>query len=51
MSKGRTQRGGKGRDRTVYRSGADWINKRNDATRASSKHGTQRQAIDAARRC
>ena len=49
MSKGRSQGGGKGRDRTVYRSGADWINKRNDATRASSKHGTQRQAIDAAR--
>lgn len=40
----------KGRDRTVYRSGDKWINKRNDADRASSKHDTQKEAIDAARR-
>ncbi|MGE3420141.1 MAG: DUF2188 domain-containing protein [Bradyrhizobium sp.] len=48
MSKGKG--GGKGRDRTVYRSGDEWINKRNDADRASSKHGTQKDAIDAANR-
>jgi hypothetical protein len=40
----------KDRDRTVYRSGDKWINKRNDADRASSKHDTQKEAIDAARR-
>lgn len=41
---------GKGRDRTVYRnSEGDWINKRNDADKASSKHDTQKQAEDAAR--
>ena len=50
MSKDRTQGGGKGRDRTVYRRGDDWINKRNDATRVSSKHRTQKQALDAARK-
>ena len=40
----------KGRDRTVYQ-GKDkkWINKRNDADRAGSKHDTQKEAIDAAR--
>lgn len=27
-----------------------WINKRNDADRASSTHDTQKEAIDAARR-
>jgi hypothetical protein len=48
MSKGKG--GGKGRDRTVYRSGDEWINKRNDADRASSKHSTQKDAIDAANR-
>lgn len=48
MSKGKG--GGKGRDRTVYRSGDEWINKRNDADRASSKHRTQKKAIDAANR-
>lgn len=38
------------RDRTVYQ-GSDnkWINKRNDADRAGSKHDTQKEAIDAAR--
>jgi hypothetical protein len=39
----------KDRDRTVYRSGDKWINKRNDAERASSTHDTQKEAIDAAR--
>lgn len=48
MSKGKG--GGKGRDRTVYRSGDEWVNKRNDADRASSKHRTQKEAIDAANR-
>ena len=42
--------GGKGRDRTVYKSGDKWINKRNDAERASSKHDTQRAANATARR-
>lgn len=50
MSKGKGKGGGKGRDRTVYKSGDDWINKRNDADRASSKHNTQKEAIDAANR-
>lgn len=40
----------KNRDRTVYQ-GSDkkWINKRNDADKAGSKHDTQKEAIDAAR--
>lgn len=40
----------KGNDRTVYRrdDGA-WVNKRNDAGRASSVHSTQRDAEKAAR--
>lgn len=40
----------KGRDRTVYR-GDDgkWRNKRNDAERAGSVHGTQKGAQAAAR--
>ena len=52
MSKSRTKGGGKGRDRTVYRSkdGDGWINQRNDATRASSKHRTQTEATAAARK-
>lgn len=41
---------GKGRGRTVYKRGDEWINKRNDGAKASSKHATQKQAIDAARR-
>jgi hypothetical protein len=40
----------KGRDRTVYRSGDKWVNKRNDADRASSTHETQKDADAAARR-
>ena len=41
----------KDRDRTVYQ-GDDgkWRQKRNDAGRAGSVHGTQKQAQDAARR-
>ena len=40
----------RGQDRTVYRrSDGDWVNKRNDASRASSVHRTQREAEDAAR--
>jgi hypothetical protein len=39
----------KDRDRTVYRSGDKWINKRNDADRASSTHDKQKDAVDAAR--
>ena len=39
----------KDRDRMVYRRpDGQWANKRNDAGRASSLHGTQREAIDAA---
>ena len=39
----------KGRDRIVYRrSDGRWANKRNDAERASSLHGTQRSAGRAA---
>lgn len=35
----------KGRDRTVYkRDDGQWVNKRNDATRASTVHPTQREA-------
>ena len=38
----------KGRDRTVYRrDDGKWANKRNDAGRASSLHGTQRGALGA----
>ncbi|MCL4743502.1 MAG: DUF2188 domain-containing protein [Phycisphaerales bacterium] len=40
----------KKQDRTVYRnSDGDWVNKRNDADRASSIHKTQREAEEAAR--
>ncbi len=39
------------RDRMVYKnSQGDWVNKRNDASRASSLHETQKQAIDAAKK-
>ncbi len=40
-----------GRDRTVYRRSTDkkWVNKRNDAERASSLHDTQKAAENAAR--
>ena len=40
----------KGRDRTISRrSGGSWENKRNDASRASSVHLTQKEAEQAAR--
>lgn len=39
----------KGRDRTVFRRGDDWVNKRNDAERASSIHPTQAEAVRAAK--
>ena len=40
----------KDRDRTVYRRpDGQWANQRNDAERASSLHGTQREAIDSAK--
>jgi hypothetical protein len=41
----------KKQDRTVYRNdNGKWVNKRNDASRASSLHPTQQEAIDTARR-
>jgi len=40
----------KGRDRMVYQGKDGWVNKRNDADRASSIHRTQRGAINAAHR-
>ena len=40
----------KGRDRTISkRPDGSWENKRNDASKASSVHRTQKDAIDAAR--
>ncbi|XOV85285.1 MAG: DUF2188 domain-containing protein [bacterium] len=39
----------KGRDRTVYKRGKEWVNKRNDSDRASSTHSTQSEAEAAAR--
>ncbi len=40
----------KGRDRSVYRNAdGDWVNKRNDAARASSLHRTQAEAVREAR--
>jgi hypothetical protein len=40
----------KDRDRTVCRrDDGKWVNKRNDAGKASSVHDTQKEAIDAAR--
>ena len=40
----------KGRDRTIYRtSNGKWINRRNDAGKASSVHDTQQNAINSAR--
>lgn len=41
----------KGRDRTVYRrTDGKWINKRNDARKASSLHNTQKEAEKAAKK-
>lgn len=39
----------KGRDRTVFQRDDKWINKRNDADRASTSHDTQREAASAAK--
>lgn len=40
----------KNRDRMVYKNDdGNWANKRNDAIRASTVHGTQKEAIDAAK--
>ncbi|MCP4049662.1 MAG: DUF2188 domain-containing protein [bacterium] len=40
----------KDRDRMVYLRGTEWVNKRNDSSRASSVHSTQKEAEDTARR-
>jgi len=41
---------GKSQDRMVYkRDDGSWANKREDASKASSTHKTQKEAIDAAR--
>ena len=39
------------RDRTVYRRRADgkWLNKMNDASKASSTHDTQKEAVSSAK--
>lgn len=39
----------KGQDRNVFKKGDKWVNKRQDATRASSLHDTQQEAIAAAK--
>jgi len=39
----------KDRDRMVYKSGNNWVNKRNDASKASSLHKTQKDAENSAR--
>ncbi len=40
----------KGKDRTVYqRDDKSWVNKRNDADKASSVHSTQKDAIVSAK--
>jgi hypothetical protein len=40
----------KGKDRMVYqRTDGTWVNKRNDASKASSTHSTQRAAENAAK--
>ena len=40
---------GKPHDRTVFKHGDQWVNKRNDAKKASSVHTTQAAAEAAAR--
>ena len=40
----------KGRDRTVFlREDGKWINKRNDTDKISTRHATQKEAVEAAR--
>lgn len=36
-------------DYNVFKDGDDWVTKRDDASRASSRHDTQADAYDAAR--
>lgn len=36
-------------DRIVYKKDGDWLNKKVSASKASSKHSTQKEAEDAAR--
>lgn len=40
----------KDRDRTVFRRGTEWVNKRNDSDRASTVHKTQAEAEASARK-
>jgi hypothetical protein len=40
----------KGRDRTVFRRGDEWVNKRNDSNRISSSHQTQTAAAKEAKK-
>ena len=39
----------KRQDRSIYKKGGTWLNKRHDAGRASSRHSTQQAAQNAAR--
>ena len=39
----------KGRDRTIFRKDGQWVNKRNDASRAGSRHRTQAEAQQSAK--
>ena len=39
----------KGRDRMVFQRGDKWVNKQNDADRASTSHDTQGEAASAAK--
>jgi hypothetical protein len=40
---------GKGRDRTVFKKGDEWVQKRNDADRIAGHHKTQKAAADEAK--
>jgi hypothetical protein len=39
----------KGRDRIVFRRDGEWVNKRHDADKVSSRHSTQGEAEDVAK--
>ena len=40
----------KGKDRIVYQNkGGRWVDKKNDASRASSRHSTQKEAVQSAK--
>jgi uncharacterized protein YdaU (DUF1376 family) len=41
--------GGKGRDRTVFKKGDEWVQKRNDADRVAGHHKTQKAAAEEAK--